>query len=151
MRDDAFSRRHPALVFVYFAAVISLAAFIRHPVCVVISFICAICYATVLDRRRILRFLLSFCLPIFILTAAINPAFNHRGTVVLARFPTGNALTLESIVYGAFAALTLVTVIVLFSSFSKVFSSDKFVWLIGRFAPTLSLLLSMVAWRREIE
>ena len=79
----------------------------------------------------------------FILTAVINLAFNHRGTVKLAVLPSGNSLTLESIVYGAFAALMLSALIIWFSVFSKIFTSDKIVWLAGRAFPTLALMISM--------
>ena len=143
MRNDAFSRHHPAVSLAYFAAVISLCAFLRHPVCTVISFSCAALYAFYLDPRGTAKLVVSFCLPVFLLTALINPAFNHRGTVILAVLPTGNALTLESVVYGAFSALMLAALILWFSSFSKVFTSDKLVWLAGRAFPTLALLFSM--------
>lgn len=143
MPNDVFSRRHPALLFSYFAAVISLCAFLRHPVCTAISFVCALAYALVLDPKGARKTLVCFCLPVFLLTALVNPAFNHRGTIILTVFPTGNALTLESVLYGAFSALMLAALILWFFSFSKVFTSDKIVWLTGRAFPVLSLLLSM--------
>ena len=143
MQSDAFSRRHPVVTFAYFAAVISLCAFLRHPVCTVISFACALSYALYLDARKTGRMLLTFCLPVFLLTAVINPAFNHRGTVTLAVLPGGNALTLESVVYGAFSALMLAALLLWFSAFSMVFTSDKLVWLAGRAFPTFALLVSM--------
>ena len=140
---DAFSRGHPAVLLSYFAAVITLAAFLRAPVCVAISLVCAIAYALFLDLRRSASFLLRFCLPVFVLTAAINPLFNHRGVTVLARFPSGNTLTLESILYGAFSAMLLVSVLMWFSILSRIVTSDMIIWLVGRFAPTGALLLSM--------
>jgi energy-coupling factor transport system permease protein len=143
MRNDAFSSRHPAVSFAFFFAVVILSAFLRHPACVVISFICALVYALYLDRRAAIRLLLLFCLPLFVLTSLINPAFNHRGTVTLAVLPSGNSLTLESTVYGAFAALLLCAVIIWFFVFSRIISSDKFLWLAGRTFPALALLFSM--------
>ena len=142
-RQDAFSRRHPAASLSYFAAVITLAAFLRSPVCIALSFVCAISYALFLDPKRNARFLLTFCLPVFVLTAAINPLFNHRGITTLAVFSSGNALTLESIVYGAFSAMLLVAVLMWFAALSRVVTSDRIIWLFGRFAPSLALLVSM--------
>ena len=143
MKNDAFSVKHPSVIFAYFVAVITLCAIIRHPVCTVISFVSAVLYSLILDAKRTGKLLVTFCLPVFILTAAINPLFNHRGTIVLAYFPSGNALTLESIVYGLFSALMLAALLVWFSVFSKIFTSDKIVWLIGRVFPIFALLISM--------
>ena len=39
---------------------------------------------------------------LMLLAAVLNPAFSHHGATVLAYFPTGNPLTLESITGGAF-------------------------------------------------
>ena len=142
-KQDAFSRRHPAVSIIYFSAVITLTSFIRHPVYITVSFFCALLYSLYLDSKKSVNLLFVFCLPVFLLTALINPLFNHRGLTILARFPSGNYLTLESIIYGVFSALLLITVILWFSSFSKIVTSDKIIWLFGRFSPSVALLISM--------
>ena len=116
---------------------------ITHPIAQVIALICAITYAVSADGKRSISFLLKFCLPMVLLTAFINPAFNHEGTTVLLYFGTGNPLTLESILYGFGSGAMLVTVILWFSSFSRVMTSDKFIYLFGKLIPALSLILSM--------
>jgi len=82
-------------------------------------------------------------LPLLLITILINPLFSHQGVTILAYLPSGNPLTLESIIYGVFAAFLLITVIGWFSCFNAVMSSDKFVYLFGRLIPALSLILSM--------
>jgi energy-coupling factor transport system permease protein len=82
-------------------------------------------------------------LPLLIITALINPAFSHQGVTILTYLPSGNPLTLESIIYGISAAFLLITVITWFSCFNVVMTSDKFVYLFGRITPALSLILSM--------
>ena len=82
-------------------------------------------------------------LPTLIIMALINPAFNHEGGTMLMYLPSGNPLTLESIVYGIASSLMLITVVSWFSSFNSVMTSDKFVYLFGRIIPALSLILSM--------
>jgi energy-coupling factor transport system permease protein len=117
--------------------------FFTHPACLVISFICAFIYSLYLSGKKALKFSLVYMLPMLIVTALLNPAFNHQGGTILTYLPGGNPLTLESIVYGIVAALMLMTVISWFSCFNKVMTSDKFVYLFGRIIPALSLILSM--------
>ena len=90
-----------------------------------------------------MRFSLIFLLPMMLLTLVVNPAFNHQGITILTYLPTGNPLTLESILYGISAAAMLAAVISWFSCYTAVMTSDKFVYLFGRVIPALSLVLSM--------
>lgn len=83
-------------------------------------------------------------LPLLVITALINPAFSHQGVTILTYLPSGNPLTLESILYGIYAAFLLITVIAWFSCFNAVMTSDKFMYLSGGgIIPALSLVLSM--------
>jgi len=125
---------HPVVGFVYFAVIIGFSMFFMHPVCLAVSFICAVAYA-----RRFPLYLL----PVLVLTAVMNPLFNHRGATILAYLPNGNPLTLESAAFGLASAVMLVTVITWFSCVNAVMTSDKIVYLFGRLSPAFSLLLAM--------
>jgi len=140
---DAFSGYHPLVNMLFFAQVIAFSVLLMHPVCLGVSFLCAFSYAVVLDGRKALRMALVFQLPMLLLMAALNPAFVHQGVTILAYLPSGNPLTLESILYGLAAALMLVTVISWFRCYNAVMTSDKFIHLFGRIIPALSLVLSM--------
>ena len=95
------------------------------------------------EGQRAVLFCLKWCLPVFLLTALFNPAFSHEGVTILLYLPTGNPLTLESVLYGVSAGVLLVTVMVWFMNSSRVITSDKFIYLFGRVIPALSLVLSM--------
>lgn len=140
---DAFSSYHPLVNFLYFALVIMFAMFFSNPIAQIISLASALSYAAQLTGRRALGRSLLFVLPIMIVAAIVNPAFNHQGATTLAYLPTGNPLTLESILYGLYAALLLASVIVWFQCYTEVMTSDKFIYLFGRIIPALSLVLSM--------
>ena len=141
---DVFSTYHPVVNFIYFTLVLVFAMFLMHPVCLALSFIAAFTYSLRLNGRRVLRFNLKYMLPLMLLTALLNPLFNHQGMTVITYLGTGNPLTLESILYGLAAAAMLVTVIGWFSCYNAVMTSDKFIYLFGRIIPSLSLLFSMV-------
>jgi len=140
--NDTFSGFHPLVNFFYFAAVIGFAMFFMHPILLAISFFCATVYAIYLSGRKIIH-AMKFILPLLIFTAILNPLFNHRGGTILFYLPNGNPLTLESTLYGAATAVMLITVIMWFSCFNAVITSDKFIYLFGKAAPALSLILSM--------
>ena len=114
-----------------------------HPVCLGMSLASALAYSIYLRGAKALRFSLLYMLPMLILAAILNPAFNHEGVTILTYLPNGNPLTLESILYGLDSALLLVAVIIWFTCFNEVMTSDKFVYLFGRIIPALSLVLSM--------
>ena len=143
MKTDAFSGFHPVVNLLYFATVIGFSMFFMHPVCLAISLGCAATYAVYLGGRKTAGLGLKYLLPMLMLTALLNPLFNHRGVTILAYLPNGNPLTLEAILYGIAAAVMLAAVIAWFTCFNAVMSSDKFVYLFGRVIPALSLVLSM--------
>ena len=143
MMKDSFYSYHPTVNLLYFTLVITFSMLLTHPVAQSIALVCAITYAVSVEGKKSVLFLLKFCLPMVLLTAFINPAFSHEGVTILYYFSSGNPLTLESILYGVGAGVMLVTVILWFSAFSRVMTSDKFIYLFGRVIPALSLVLSM--------
>lgn len=143
MQSDTFSRCHPAVNFLYFTLVLVFSMFFMHPVSLAVSLVSACVYAVLLGGRKALRFQLRWMLPLMLLAAVLNPAFSHQGATVLAYFPTGNPLTLESILYGLAAAVMLGSVLMWFYCYNAVMTSDKFIYLFGRVIPALSLVLSM--------
>lgn len=140
---DSFSEYHPFINLIYFVFVISFSIVLTHPLIQVISLLCAVVYALSADGRKGVIFLLKYCLPMVLLTAFINPAFNHEGITILLYFPNGNPLTLESILYGFSAGVMIITTLMWFSSFNRVMTTDKFIYLFGKVIPSLSLVLSM--------
>ncbi len=139
----AFYGWHPLPTAVYFALVLGFSMTLSHPVSEAVSLLGAILLLICLNGRKGARFALSVALPALLLTAAVNPLFSHQGVTVLAFFPTGNPLTLESILYGLSAGCTLASVLMWFACLTAVMTTDKIVYLFGRIAPALSLLLSM--------
>ena len=143
MMKDSFYNYHPTVNLLYFTLTITFSMLLTHPVAQIIALVCAITYAVSIEGKKSVLFLLKFCLPMVLLTAFINPAFSHEGVTILYYFNSGNPLTLESILYGVGAGTMLVTVLLWFSAFSRVMTSDKFIYLFGRVIPALSLVLSM--------
>ena len=140
---DPFYDCHPAVNFLYFAMVITFSMCLMHPVCLLFSLVGAMWYTARLRGGRALRGYLRWIIPMMVMAALVNPAFVHQGVTLLAYLPSGNPLTLESILYGLAAACMLAAVALWFSCLSAVMTSDKFIYLFGRMIPALSLVLSM--------
>ena len=142
-RRDGFSRYHPLVNFFYFTLVIGFAMALNHPLAQGISLLCAAIYALQSEGKKAVLFTLRWCLPVMLMTAFVNPAFSHEGITILLYFPTGNPLTLESILYGLSSGAMIATVMLWFLNFNRVITSDKFIYLFGRIIPAMSLVLSM--------
>ena len=140
---DAFSGYHPTINFLYYALVLLFSMCLMHPVYLAISLTGALAYDIYLKGRKAVRFAVMGLLPMAALAALVNPAFNHEGQTILTYLPSGNPLTMESMLYGVAAAVMLASVVLWFSSYNEVMTSDKFVYLFGRVIPALSLVLSM--------
>ena len=144
MKQDCFSTYHPIINITYFILVLAFAMFVMHPVFLAVSCVSSFLYYIYLKGKRAFKTALCMMLPVFILSAVINPLFNHRGVTLIMYFSTGNPLTLESIIYGLASGVLLVSVMNWFSCYQVVMTSDKFIYLFGKIIPAMSLVFSMV-------
>lgn len=140
---DEFSSFHPTVNFLYFGIIFLFSCICTNPFCLIISFLCAMHYYIHLNGKNSIGLLIKWVLPIFIFTVIINPAFSHAGMTVICYLPSGNPLTLESILYGVNAGFMIISILLWFACFSEIITSDKLVYLFGRIMPIFSLLLSM--------
>lgn len=142
-KRDAFSTCHPLVNFYYFFVVILCAMFFLHPVLMVISLMSGLAYAFYLNGNKAVRFTIFGIIPIFLVAAFFNPLFSHAGITTLFFLRNGNPVTLESVLYGLAMGGMLVSVITWFTCFNKLMTSDKLIFLFGKFIPALSLIFSM--------
>ena len=140
---NEFKTYHPIVNFTYFAFVIVFSCFFMHPVYLVISLVSGFLYSVILKGKKQVKINFMYMLPMLIVMSLINPAFNHEGVTIIDYLPSGNPLTLESIIYGICAATMIVSVICHFSCYNEVMTSDKFIYLFGKIIPAMSLIISM--------
>ena len=138
-----FKNFHPIINFIYFVLVIGFSMFFMHPLALIISFSSAFLSLIMIKGIKAIKQTLLFMLPMIILTTLINPLLNHQGVTILAYLPSGNPLTLESMLYGLCASVMIINVIFWFSFYNEIMTSDKFIYLFGKIIPSMSLILSM--------
>lgn len=138
-----FSSYHPIVNFIFFVIVMMVTMFIMHPCLLILSFAAAMIYSYYLKGKKALRFNLLFIPILWLIMAIANPLFTHQGVTILV-YMNGNPITLESIVYGCAAATMFTAVMMWFSCYNVIMTSDKFIYLFGRLIPGASLILSMI-------
>lgn len=141
---NAFAQLNPFVLLAYYGVVLTASATLQHPMMLVISIIGGT--LTISCRMGLVRAVkrLVKLLPLALLTALVNPVFNHEGRTILTYLPGGNPLTLESILYGGAIGLMLMSSLLWFLTVSETFTGEKWIYLLGRAVPSLSLVLSMI-------
>lgn len=139
-----FASYHPIVNFMFFLFVIIFSCIFMHPVCLIISLVLSFSYSVMLNGRKAVKFNILAVLPMMVVMALFNPVFNHEGMTILAYLPSGNPLTFESIINGVAVATMLASVVLWFSCFNALISSDKIIYLFGKTVPSVSLIFSMV-------
>lgn len=139
---DVFSRCHPAVNFLFFAAAIVLTVVLFHPAYLLVSLLCGAGYYAVLRRKRCGKTFL-FLLCAMVLVAAVNPLFNTLGQTQLFTL-FGRPYTWEALCYGGCTGLMFAAVSLWFLCSGIVMTSDKFTSLFGAVIPAISLVLVMV-------
>ena len=137
-----FENLHPICILIYFVAVIGLTLVCFHPVMLVVSLVGAFSFLLRLKGGKGAGQQFRFVIPMFLLVAVANPLINHRGVTLLGMF-LNQWITLEAIAYGITAGLSLAALILWFGCYSEVMTSEKFLYLFGKIAPSSALLISM--------
>ena len=138
----AFGGYHPLVNFIFYIAAIGLGMFLIHPAFLAVSAVLSAVYYFLLHGAKGIRAFLGM-LAFAAAIAAVNPIFNTKGVTVLFQV-FGRDYSLEALYYGLALGAMFVSVMLWFSCYNKMMTSDKFIYLFGRLIPALSLLLSMV-------
>ena len=143
MNKDAFSGFHPLINFIFFLVVLGFTMFIQQPVYLLISILSACAYLFYLQGKKGFFRQVGYLVPILVMTAIMNPMFNHEGVTILWYLPNDNPITLEAVCFGLASSVMMGASIVWFNCCNTVFTSDKIIYLFGRVIPALSLMISM--------
>lgn len=157
-----FALLHPAVMMVFFIAVIVVSLISYHPLVLMLSFaLAALSVGFYLGFAALMR-TFAWLLPMAIVVVAFNVLLNRRGATELTTvnlsswfaesqpnwIPTmitqDYTFTAESLIYGSCIAVMLMTVVLWFCLYQKFMTSDRFLYLVAPIAPTLALSVAMV-------
>ncbi len=142
MKQDAFSKLHPAVNLLFFIGAICFGVLLQHPVYLLAGIFASGAYYFFLNGRKGIKNIMLM-IPLFIFVTLFNPIVNTRGVTVLFTY-FDRPYTLEALIYGVAVAATFVLMLLWFGCYGKVLTGDKFTCLFANLAPSLSLLLVMV-------
>lgn len=138
----SFGSYHPAVLFIYFTSVFLVTMFVTNPILQLSALFGGILFCCTLIRRNEIPSDIGYFVSMFFLISITNPLFSHNGITPLF-FLNGNPVTLEAIIYGISIAVMLIGVMMWCKCYSRIMTSDKFLYLFGKAIPKLSLILSM--------
>ena len=139
--ERALASYHPLVSFTYFFIVIGMSMIYMHPVLSLISLISATLYSLVLNKKRTFQTLKFTTIMALCITIA-NGLFVNRGLTVLFYFRY-NPVTLESISYGMTSGIMMASVVMWFSCYNEIITSDKFLYIFGKILPSIALMVNM--------
>lgn len=140
---DRFSKFNPKVTFLFFVFIIILTLILLHPLFLIVSLVASLCYKIKLDGKKGISYFFKFILPLTLFVALFNMLFTHYGMTVLFTAFDMN-FTLEGLFYGLCQGMMFSAVIMWFSCYSEVVTSERFLAVFGRFAPNSALVFSMV-------
>ena len=141
--SDRFATYHPAINFTFFLVAIVCGMILLHPAFLAISLLLSILYYLTIKGQKGWK-LVCGMIPLLLVLSFINPLFNTYGEHVLITYFGGRPYTLEALCYGAALGSMMVSVLMWFACYNAVMTSDKFLFLFGKLAPSVTLVLTMV-------
>ena len=138
-----FLHCHPMINLVFYLGAIFMGMCFTHPVFQLCALLLSLSYYVLLFKENRLRKLLGMSV-FFLMIALGNPLFNDRGESLLFTWINGRGYFLEALYYGISMGAMFVTVILWFSTYQQVMTSDKLLYCFGNLAPAFTMILTMV-------
>lgn len=142
IKEDAFSKYHPAVNLLFFVVVICFGVFFQHPAYLLAGIMASSVYYLILNGKKGWK-MIGAMLPLFIFITFFNPIVNTRGETILFLL-FGRPYTLEALLYGVVVASVFVVMLLWFGCYNNVLTSDKLNSLFGNIIPSISLLVIMI-------
>lgn len=136
---------HPYAQFLYYTGATALVMLYKHPVFLFSGAVILIIFNFQLDRGKTLKkwLVMYFFLAGFFLV--LNPFLNHRGTHILF-YLGANPIMFEAIMSGIISFLSILTILILFTSYNLVITAERFLFIFSRWLPQWALL-TMISMR----
>lgn len=137
-----FNNFHPAVIVLYFMAVLAISIIIFDPVLTGIFLVSQMLLYLLLKGGADGYQFIGKCLCLILVCGGINGLVNHRGISVLF-YLGGLPVTGECLFYGCMTGALLAASLLLFGCYNHIMTSEKIMSLFGNRLPHFSLVFSM--------
>ena len=134
---------HPLTALIYYSGLLYISASFINPIfltAVLLNLILINYLTDKLERASQFKIMMLF---MFVFISIINPITSSRGRTLL--FYIGSkAFTLEAVLYGISSALSINSILLVFSSFNVIINGEKLIYLFSGISKNLALIVVMV-------
>lgn len=133
---------HPAVYVLYYFILIIFAFLYNDPYYLVSFLVCISVLIALQGISREFKNVIKFFIPMSILIIILNPLTSHVGTTPI--YIMGNFfITLEALVYGVLMSLSLLIILLVFSSYNRAVSYQEMLYLFSKRFPHISMVTIM--------
>ncbi|WP_307337697.1 energy-coupling factor transporter transmembrane component T [Metabacillus malikii] len=141
----ALHRYHPFVLLLYYLGATTLVMLYKHPVFLLIGVLILAFFSFQVSKQWKFRSWFVMLILLVVMFLIINPLVDRRGTHILF-YLRHNPIMLEGFIHGLILALSIFTLMVLFSSYNEIVTADRFLFLFSKWLPQWALL-TMLAMR----
>ncbi len=134
-----FDRLNPWVMFTYYIIALIMAMVFIRPIFLLSELAVIIAVNVLAGSAKQTGLTLEGSLFMMVFIMVMNPLVNNRGTHIIWTIG-GTVITVESVMYGLLMALSLAVVMLVFVSYNRSFTSQKFMSLFSKISPQLTLL-----------
>lgn len=133
---------HPAVYVLYYFILI-IFAFLYNDPYYLVSFLILISVLIALQGiSQEFKSIIKFFIPMSILIIILNPLTSHVGTTQI--YIVGNfSITMEALVYGILMSVSLLIILLVFSSYNRAVSYQEMLYLFSKRFPHISMVIIM--------
>lgn len=134
-----FEQLNPWVTFTYYVVTIACSMIFIQPIFLLVELLLILAVNLMSKSNKQVWGVLEGSLFMMAFIMILNPLINNRGAHVIWSFG-GTVITVEAVVYGFMMAVSLIIVLLIFISYNKILTSQKFMYLFSRISPKLTLL-----------
>ena len=133
---------HPAVYIIYYLVLIIFAFLFNNPYYLISLLVCVSVLIILQGISSEFKNLIRFFIPMSLLIIILNPLVSHVGVTKI--YLMGNYfITLEAVTYGILMSLSLLIILLLFTSYSNAVSYQEMLYIFSKKFPNISMIIIM--------
>ena len=133
---------HPAVYVIYYILLIIFAFIYNDPYYLLLFLSIITILITLQGIKHELWYVLKYFIPMSVIIIVLNPLVSHMGTTKI--YILGSYfITIEALVYGMLMSMSLLIILLLFTSYNRTVSYQEMLYLFSKKFPNISMVIIM--------